>query len=31
LNELLDCVLEDPEMNKKDVLLETAKKISRIS
>ena len=31
LNELLDCVLEDPEMNKRDILLETAKKINRIS
>ena len=31
LNELLDCVLEDPEMNEKERLLETAKKISRIS
>ena len=31
LNELLDCVLEDPEMNERDRLLETAKKISRIS
>ena len=29
LNELLDCVLEDPEMNKRETLLETAKKISR--
>lgn len=31
LNELLDCVLEDPKMNEKERLLETAKKISRIS
>lgn len=31
LNELLDCVLEDPEMNERERLLETAKKISRIS
>ncbi len=31
LNELLDCVLEDPEMNKREILLETAKKISRTS
>ena len=28
LNELLDCVLEDPAMNEKEKLLETAKKIS---
>ena len=28
LNELLDCVVEDPEMNKRERLLETAKKIS---
>ena len=31
LNELLDCVLEDPSMNEKERLLETAKKISRNS
>ena len=31
LNELLDCVLEDPSMNEKEKLLETAKKISRNS
>ncbi len=31
LNELLDCVLEDPEMNKRETLLEAAKKISRTS
>ena len=31
LNELLDCVLEDPSMNEKAKLLETAKKISRNS
>ena len=27
LNELLDCVLEDPEMNKKEILLKNAKAI----
>ena len=31
LNELLDCVVEDPEMNTKETLLKTAKEISRIS
>ena len=30
LNELLDCVVEDPAMNDREKLLETAKKISRI-
>ncbi len=30
LNELLDCVVEDPSMNDREKLLETAKKISRI-
>ena len=29
LNELLDCVIEDPQMNEKSRLLEVAKKISR--
>ena len=29
LNELLDCVIEDPQMNEKTCLLEVAKKISR--
>lgn len=30
LNELLDCVIEDPEMNNREALLKTAKEISRI-
>ena len=30
LNELLECVIEDPQMNTRETLLETAKKISRI-
>ena len=30
LNELLNCVIEDPAMNTREILLETAKKISRI-
>ncbi len=30
LNELLNCVIEDPEMNEKEKLLDVAKKISRI-
>ena len=29
LNELLECVIEDPQMNTKEKLLETAKKISQ--